>query len=43
MGVIGLTVYFLMWPVLVGATMFVIARGFFKDWREARKKGKSII
>ncbi|MGO3757942.1 MAG: putative transporter small subunit [Agrococcus casei] len=43
MGVIGLTVYFLMWPVLVSATMFVIARGFFKDWREARKNGESII
>ena len=40
---IGLTIYVLMWPVIVGATMIVIARGFFKDWREAREAGKPII
>lgn len=43
MEVVLLTVYFLMWPVSVAAIMFVIARGFFKDWREARKKGEQII
>lgn len=43
MDVVLLTAYFLMWPVMVGAIMFVIARGFFKDWKEAREKGEHII
>ncbi|MGO1394024.1 putative transporter small subunit, partial [Agrococcus casei] len=41
MSVIALTAYFLMWPVMVAVIMFTIARGFFKDWREARKNGES--
>lgn len=40
---IGLTIYMLMWPVIVAVTMFVIARGFFKDWREARREGRPLI
>ena len=40
---IGLTVYLLMWPVLVGSIMIVIARGFFKEWAEARREGRMII
>lgn len=40
---VGLTIYVLMWPVLVAIIMFVIARGFFADWREAREEGRSII
>ena len=43
MGVIGLTVVFPDVASLGRATMFAIARGFFKDWREARKNGESII
>lgn len=39
----GLTFYVLMWPVLVGGTMFVIARGFFKEWAQARRAGRMII
>lgn len=38
-----LTIYVLMWPVLVAVILFVIAKGFFTDWREARKEGRSII
>lgn len=40
---VGLTIYFLMFPVIVAVIMFVIAKGFFKDLKEARKEGKSII
>lgn len=40
---IGLTIYVLMWPVLVAAIMFAIGRGFFKDWAEARREGRMII
>jgi len=40
---IGLTIYVLMWPVLVVAVMYSIARGFFKEWAEARRDGRMII
>lgn len=40
---VGLTIYVLMWPILVGGTMFVIARGFFKEWAQARREGRMII
>lgn len=40
---LGLTLYVLMWPVLVLAVLASIAAAFFKDWREARRGGRSII
>lgn len=40
---LGLTLYVLMWPVLVLAVLAIIAAAFFKDWREARREGRSII
>jgi len=40
---VGLTFYVLMWPVLVAGCMYVIARGFFKEWAEARREGRTII
>lgn len=40
---LGLTLYVLMWPVLVLAVLAGIAAAFFKDWREARREGRSII
>ncbi|WP_293696848.1 putative transporter small subunit [uncultured Agrococcus sp.] len=43
METILLTAYVLMWPVLVAGVIVVIARGFFRDWRKARKNGKSLI
>lgn len=38
-----LTGYVLMWPVLVAIVLFVISRGFFREWAEARREGRSII
>lgn len=38
-----LTVYVLIWPVIVAGTLLVIARGFFKEWTGARREGRSII
>lgn len=38
-----LTLYVLIWPVIVAATLTLIIRAFFKDWREARREGRSII
>lgn len=40
---VGLTIYILMWPVLVAAIMVVIARGFFKEWAQARREGRMMI
>ena len=39
----GVTIYVVMWPIFVGVTMFVIARGFFKEWAQARREGRMII
>lgn len=38
-----LTVYVLMWPVIVAVTLYAIAHGFFKDWKKARKEGISLV
>lgn len=38
-----LTVYLLMWPVLVLGVLVTIARGFFKDACDARDEGRPII
>ncbi|MPV38911.1 putative transporter small subunit [Georgenia subflava] len=38
-----LTGYVLMWPVIVAVVMYVIARGFFKDWAQARREGRDLI
>lgn len=38
-----LTLYVLVWPVIVAGTLFMICKGFFKDWYEARKEGRDII
>ena len=38
-----LTVYVLMWPVLVLGILITIARAFAKDAKEARDEGRMII
>ncbi|GAB3615770.1 hypothetical protein GCM10027416_03270 [Okibacterium endophyticum] len=43
MDVFLLTLYVLIWPVVVAATLFVICRAFVRDWREARREGRRII
>lgn len=40
---IGLTLYVLMWPVIVAAVLFLIARGFLRDVSEAKKAGRPVI
>ncbi|MGM7666632.1 putative transporter small subunit [Microbacterium sp. A93] len=40
---IALTIYVLMWPVIVAAVLFFIARGFFRDVRESKRAGLPII
>ncbi|GGV14527.1 putative transporter small subunit [Streptomyces griseoflavus] len=39
----ALTAYVLMWPVLVAVVLFVISRGFFREWAEARRDGRDLI
>lgn len=38
-----LTLYVLVWPVLVTAVLFVIGRAFFREWRLARRKGRDLV
>ena len=38
-----LTVYVLVWPVIVAGVLVQISRAFFRDWRQSRKEGRSII
>ncbi|SFS14216.1 hypothetical protein SAMN04487783_1794 [Agrococcus baldri] len=40
---IALTIYFLVWPVIVAGVLFVIARGFFRELRAAKREGRPII
>ncbi|GAA3978825.1 hypothetical protein GCM10022384_30470 [Streptomyces marokkonensis] len=39
----ALTAYILVWPVLVAIVLFVICRGFFREWAEARRNGQDLI
>lgn len=43
MSIIFLTLYVLIWPVIVGVTLWVIVRAFYRDWREAKREGRSMI
>lgn len=38
-----LTLYVLVWPVVVIGTLTVIVRAFVRDAREAKREGRSII
>ncbi|MGB4135627.1 MAG: putative transporter small subunit [Microbacterium sp.] len=40
---IALTVYVLIWPVIVAGTLAVIVRAFAKEARTAKQEGRSII
>lgn len=40
---VALTLYVLVWPVIVAGTLAVIVRAFYREWREAKAKGRSII
>ena len=38
-----LTVYVLMWPVIVAGVLFVLVRAFSREWRKAREEGRRLI
>jgi len=38
-----LTAYVLMWPAIVAVVLFVICRGFVKEWLQSRRDGEPII
>lgn len=40
---VALTIYTLIWPLLVAVMMVIIGRGFYKDWKGARDKGVDIV
>ncbi|SMY12713.1 putative transporter small subunit [Brevibacterium jeotgali] len=42
-GIVTLTAYSLVWPVLVAVVMTIIGRSFFKEWKEAHDEGISLV
>jgi hypothetical protein len=38
-----ITMYMLIWPVVVAGVLFVLVRAFLKDWRASRAAGRDII
>lgn len=40
---IGMTMYVLVWPVVVAVVLAVISRAFYLEWRDARRRGEDII
>ena len=43
MSIAFLTTYVLIWPLIVAVVLFVLVRAFMKEWRKARRAGRSII
>ncbi|WP_211090399.1 putative transporter small subunit [Nesterenkonia sedimenti] len=43
METILLTLYVLVWPVIVLAVLGILVKGFIVDWRQARRDGESLI
>ena len=39
----AMTIYVLVWPVLVAIVLSVISRAFYLEWRDARRRGEDII
>lgn len=38
-----LTIYVLMWPVLVAGVLIVLVRAFSREWRNAKREGRSLV
>lgn len=43
MSTLALTVYVLIWPVLVAGVLAALCRAFFKEWLQARRDGEDLI
>ena len=43
MQTILMTVYVLMWPVLVVGVLYVLCAGVYRDYRVAKKEGRSLV
>ncbi|MFI9629429.1 putative transporter small subunit [Streptomyces sp. NPDC052042] len=43
MTTLALSVYVLIWPVIVAIVLCVISRSFFREWAEARRNGQRMI
>lgn len=43
MSIPALTVYILIWPVIVAVVLVIICVAFYKEWRSAKDEGRDII
>ncbi|MCK0092740.1 putative transporter small subunit [Rhodococcus sp. F64268] len=43
MSTVALTIYVLIWPLLVALVLLVLGRGFAKEWLESRRNGEDLV
>jgi hypothetical protein len=43
MSPLAMTLYVLVWPVIVAAVLAVVSGSFLKDWAAARKEGRDLV
>jgi hypothetical protein len=43
MEIVFLTLYVLIWPVVVAGVLFVITRAFIGELRDARREGRDLV
>lgn len=43
MSIFFLTLYILIWPVIVAAVLFVLGKAFFQEFLLARREGRTMI
>lgn len=43
MSVFWLTVYVLVWPVIVAGVLYVLGKAFYQEIREAKREGRPLI
>ena len=43
MDIIALTIYVLIWPVIVAGVLFYIGRAFIAEWIQARREGRRLV
>ncbi|WP_233912166.1 putative transporter small subunit [Arthrobacter polaris] len=38
-----MTLYILIWPVIVAAVLYVLGRAFWQEFRDAKREGRPLI
>lgn len=43
MTTVALTLYVLIWPVLVAGVLITVVRAFLREWAQARAEGRDLV